>query len=71
MKRSFLAVSALTTVLAGGIALAQSQSSDQPNEMANVEAIMQRAHQAQQQIAQTQHSNKRQKKPAQISCKTS
>lgn len=47
MKRNFLAVSALATVLTGGVAFAQPQ--DQDGEMAKVQAIMQRAHQEQQQ----------------------
>lgn len=47
MKRNFLAVSALATVLTGGIAFAQSQNQD--GEMAKVQAIMKHAHEVQQQ----------------------
>lgn len=60
MKRNFLAVSALATVLSGGVALAQ--SNDQDNEMAKVQEIMQRSHQIQQQkrdqVAQQQEAEK-------------
>ena len=60
MKRNFLAVSALATVLTGGVAFAQSQNQD--GEMAKVQAIMQRAHQQQQQkreqVAQQKEAQK-------------
>lgn len=47
MKRSIFAVSALTTILAGSAAFAAPQNDD--NQMANVQAIMKRAHQQEQQ----------------------
>lgn len=60
MKRNLLAVSALATVLTGGVAVAQSQNQD--GDMAKVQAIMQRAHQEQQQkrnqVAQQKEAQK-------------
>jgi FimV-like protein len=62
VKRSFLAVSALATVLAGGAVIAAPQNQD--SELANVQAIMQRAHQQQDQKRQTQQLQQQNQKAA-------